>query len=467
MPDGNSYQFDATKLNGVEASGYILRSEFDTLSGAVKGGIIFKGTEFAQITVGDKTYNVTKQAVQGDAYVVPTSNMVINGVTCDSGDMWICVSETGSVQPENPALFEQFNAENWVIVQGNVDVAAIQTEVLKHTHDLSGTTAGANDTVVINGSDFKFKGTTATHNHTFTLNAHNHTFSGSAATITADLSANEVEFTGSYTPEGSVTITPTGSVVVDNGGSEYTPSGTITGDGSHSHDVKFSLPVPSGLGIDKAGAHTHDVSAEGQYTPAGTVNGGTHSVDTSSTANVLSDVDLVGTYDAENHILTLSLTTSAESVLTDVTISDHTLSFGGTAATIRVSGTATTAGEHDHTGSVNTTDRQFTVASETATHTHGFAGATVTLGFSGGSVTGSLTGTAATIRVKGTPTGTVTFNYTPAGTVNDGGAVATTAVSDYTYTPAGAIQGTVTATTAGHTHAVGDLKLGNGNKQQG
>ena len=451
LPDGSTYQFDAVKFGGNVPEYYATKEDLQGLAVTVKGGLIFRGSDFPEVQIEGVSYRVTPAgALTGDVYVV-ASKQTVNNVSCESGDMWICKKDS-SLKPETVAQMATITEEYWTIVQGNIDIAALSAQFASstHTHSLNITSQSAEPDVTVDGSKFTFGGSEA-HDHNFTVPAHDHTFTGSAATLTTSLSGTPFNSTGSYTPEGKVKVTPNGTIQVGDTGTAYTPGGTVESSGSHSHDVTVSGEVVDTVSVLDDGDHSHSVSASGTYTPDGEVTGGNHVI-TQPKTSFLTEATLIGTLNSDT--LVLSMTASTSDAVTSVTITDHQLTFTGTQATIDVNGTATTAGSHNH--GTTTTKATVTLTGTAATvtgHTHEFKGTQIKLGFVGTETEHNLIGTAATITVSGTPTGSVTFNYTPAGTVQEKSAVTAT-TSTATVTISGNVGGTATFKTAPHTHVV-------------
>ena len=79
------YTFNATQLNGHESSYYATAEELRTHLQAVTGALVYKGS----LLSSSSTTGYTPAAEKGHVYVTSVAGTV-NGIKCESGDMWIC-----------------------------------------------------------------------------------------------------------------------------------------------------------------------------------------------------------------------------------------------------------------------------------------------------------------------------------------------------------------------------------------
>ena len=243
-----------------------------------------------------------------------------------------------------------------------------------------------------------FTGTAVSHKHTFTgtASSHGHTFTGTEATLTAD-----------FTPAGSVSCGFTGSSATSGG-----PSGTAT--------------------VASSG-HTHT------YTPSGIVSKptftGSSATSTSPSATTtVKSVSSVGTLPSltatvSNKCLTFTFSPGSLPTTEDKAVASSTHTHSVTAIG-SVSQPTFTGTESSTTAISGTT----TVAS--SNHTHNVTAK--------GSITNAtFTGTKGSVSIEYTPAGTISgTSITPAGTI-----------AETSITPAGTVASSFTGTASSHTHA--------------
>lgn len=543
------YTFNATELGGHAADGYYAtKEELNTHLAQIAGALVYKGS----LLSSSATTGYTPAAGKGDVYVVSVAGTV-NGVKCESGDMWICHTASVAGTADTAATVKA----NWDVIQANIDVSQFAKSNHKHSVTAKGTVGSREITPAGTISQPTFTGTAASHDHTFSGHEA-HTFEGTPVQLVGEFSGDKATVSGNYTPAGSITdtsITPAGSVTVTtaapgsgetpdfysatgttggagkhshtgsvsssytpagdvviekatSGTANYTPGGTISDVGGHTHTVGVSIDYTPAGSISTDGAHTHTVSASGKFTPAGSITtltsggtGHTHSI-TKDTAEAIKKVsgELTGKI-VNGDTLELAHVITAEPVTVVTSISATTgstaLGFSGTQGNVSVTGTAASAGSHDHTftgtkatltqtataasagghkhtfngtgvklvgtftGTPATISGNFTT-SEAENHTHSFTGAgkmfSATFTGTAASHKHTFNGTQKAIGGEVTPTGSVTIkigngptNFTPAGTVS--GTAKTIKTSATSITPAGTVsKPTFTGTPASHDH---------------
>lgn len=436
------YTFNATELGGHAADGYYAtKEELNTHLAQIAGALIYKGS----LLTADSKTGYTPAADKGDVYVVAVAGTV-NGVKCESGDMWICHETTAAGTSSTTATV---NAK-WDVIQANIDVSQFAKSSHKHSVTAKGTVGARSITPEGTVSQPTFTGTSASHDHTFSGHEA-HTFSGTPVQLVGTFKGSEGSVSGSYTPEGGITdtsITPAGSVTVTtaapgsgetpdfysatgttggagkhshtgsvsssytpagsveiskatSGTANYTPGGNLTEVSGHTHTVDVSIEYTP-AGSITGGDHTHTVSATGKFTPAGSITtpasggtGHTHSI-TSGTAKAITSVGgtLTGTLDGDTLVLAHTITTSNASFVNSVgaATGSTALGFSGTQGNVSVSGSAASAapGTLTFAGTKATLSKTDITTSSAGRHKHTFNGTGVRL-------VGTFTGTAATI----------------------------------------------------------------------
>jgi hypothetical protein len=226
------------------------------------------------------------------------------------------------------------------------------------------------------------------------------TYTPSGSVSQPTFTGSSLTSTGSYQPEGSVTISSSGT-----GTANYTPAGTV------------SQPTFAGSSLTSTGSYkpegsitiSTDSSGTANYTPAGSVSTPTITVTPSTTT--VNSITAVGTLPAWS-----------------ATVSSENLTFSWDTGTLPTKGSDTTVA----TG----------ISSATATQPT-FTG-------TGAVLKGSFSGTSKTVSVSGTPEGTVsqpTFSGT--GTVLSGSFSGTSKSVSVSGTPSGTVsQPTFTGTEA-------------------
>lgn len=436
------YTFNATELGGHAADGYYAtKEELNTHLAQIAGALVYKGS----LLSSSATTGYTPAAGKGDVYVVSVAGTV-NGVKCESGDMWICHETTAAGTSSTTATV---NAK-WDVIQANIDVSQFAKSSHKHSVTAKGTVGAREITPAGTVSQPTFTGTAASHDHTFSGHEA-HTFSGTPVQLVGTFKGSEGSVSGSYTPEGGITdtsITPAGSVTVTtaapgsgetpdfysatgttggagkhshtgsvsssytpagsveiskatSGTANYTPGGTLNEVSGHTHTVDVSIDYTP-AGSITGGSHGHTVTASGKFTPAGSITtpasggtGHTHSI-TKGTAEAITSVGgtLTGTLDGETLVLAHTITTSKASFVNSVgaTTGSTALGFSGTKGDVSVSGSAASAAPEALTfaGTKATLSKTGITTSSAGGHKHTFSGTGVRL-------VGTFTGTAATI----------------------------------------------------------------------
>lgn len=436
------YTFNATQLGGHAADGYYAtKQELEDHLTKVTGALLYKGSLLSSST----TTGYTPAAEKGDVYVVAVAGTV-NGIKCESGDMWICheTAAAGTI-----ATTATVNAK-WDVIQANIDVSQFAKSSHTHSVTAAGTVGSRSITPEGTVSQPTFKGTAAEHTHTFSGHEE-HTFSGTPVQLVGTFTGEVANVTGNYTPAGSITdttITPAGSVTVTtvapgtgdtpdfysatgttaaagkhkhtgsvsstytpagnvaisiaaSGTANYTPAGTITEASGHTHEVTVSTDYTP-AGSISGGGHTHTVSASGKFTPAGSITtpttggvGHTHSV-TSGTAKAVTGISgtLRGTIEnTDTLVLAHTITTTTKDFVNSVgaATGSTALGFSGTEGNVSVSGSA----ESSAPGTLTFAGTKATISATATTtsaggHKHTFNG-------TGAKLVGTFTGTQATI----------------------------------------------------------------------
>ena len=486
--DNKYYTFNATQFDGKDfqtgiADVYATKQELEAHLQKVTGALLYKGS----LLTSSATTGYTPAAEKGDVYVVSVAGTV-NGVKCESGDMWICHTASAAGTASTAATVRA----NWDIIQANIDVAQFAKSNHKHSVTAKGSVGSREITPEGTISTPTFKGTAAEHNHTFSGHEE-HTFSGTPVQLVGTFKGNEATVSGNYTPSGKVndaSITPAGTVTVTtaapgsgetpdfysatgttggagkhshtgsvsssytpagsveiskatSGTPNYTPAGSVESAGAHTHDVSISIDYTP-AGSITGGSHTHTVSATGKFTPAGSITtpasggtGHTHSI-TSGTAKAITSVGgtLTGTLEGDTLVLAHTITTSNASFVNSVgaATGSTALGFSGTEGNVSVSGSAANAAPGSLTfAGTKATLTQAAKAASAGGHTHTFKG-------TGARLVGTFTGTAATIS----------------------GSFTTSEVADHTHSFTGAgkmFSATFTGTAASHSHTfTGDSK---------
>lgn len=494
------YTFNATQFNGHESSYYATAEELRAHLQAVTGALVYKGS----LLSSSSTAGYTPAAEKGHVYVTSVAGTV-NGIKCESGDMWICHTACAAATSANASTIQK----NWDVIQANIDVAAFAKSKHKHSVTATGTVGSKSITPEGTISTPTFTGTQASHKHTVTSHSA-HTFSGNGVELVGTFTGTSANVSGSYTPEGtngSASITPAGTVTVTTTvpGADQTPdfysaTGTTNAAGKHSHTGSVSIPytpagnveiskatsgtpnyTPAGS-LDTTGAHTHEVDVSIDYTPAGNVSGGahTHTVSasgkftptgsvqvvttggtghthtiTSGTAKAVTSVsgELKGTLSGDTLVLSHVITANTANFVNSVTAtsSSTALAFSGTEGSVSVSGSAASATPANltFTGTAATLTQAATAKSAGA-HKHTFTG-------TGARLTAAFTGTAATLSDDFTTNEVAnhTHGFTGAGKMFSATFAGT--ASEHTHTFSGkskAIGGTVVA--------AGSVKIGVG-----
>ena len=318
--NGTALTLDPDYLGGKPASYYASASD-------VVGLLEYKGTF---------NTDYTPSAHKGDVYVVTNGHLTINGITCDSGDMWICKEDIVAADSSNVT---DVNAK-WDIVQGNIDRSELDNTYsnIEHTHTLADIDYTPAGTIVLE--------------------------EGAATDF-------------SYTPAGDVSDaghTHTASAT-------YTPNGVVEGDGSHQHNVIATGTITAHL-LDSNGSHNHTIGFSKVAT---------------DTPDVLTAVKGTGALTGEvdgNGVLTLSHTDGIEPTANDPSklivgsSSSNTVPETTETITVNVTGTAEAVG-HSHT---------FTGTEATITSTIGSGKANLTFAGTEAHFKASFTGTAATFK---------------------------------------------------------------------
>ena len=543
------YQFNAAKVGDLLAKDVASKQDVKDGLTTLVGALVYKGSLLTE--AGQAGY--TPAATKGDVYVVAFAGTV-NGIKCESGDMWVCHEAADAGTSANATTINK----KWDVIQANIDVAQFAKSSHKHSVTAKGSVGSREITPEGTVSQPTFTGTAADHNHTFSGHEA-HTFSGTPVQLVGEFSGNECSVTGSYTPEGAIedtSITPAGAVTVTtvapgagdtpdfysatgttggagkhkhtgsvsssytpagsveiskatSGTANYTPAGSLDEQGEHTHAVDVSIDYTPAGTISEDGAHTHTVTASGKFTPAGQITvstsggvGHTHTV-TPSTTDVVESISgelaaSIDPSDSETLVLSHTITAKTAKVLSSISVNSTALGFSGTEGNVSVSGSAASAGKHDHTftgtaatlsqdatttsagghkhtftgtgarlvgsftGTPATISADFTT-SEVADHTHSFTGAgkmfSATFAGTAASHKHTFNGSAKAIGGKITPTGSVTIkvgdgkaNFTPSGTVS--GTAKTITTSMTSITPAGTVsQPTFTGKAASHDHS--------------
>ena len=490
------YTFNATQFNGHESSYYATAEELRAHLQAVTGALVYKGS----LLSSSSTTGYTPAGEKGHVYVTSVAGTV-NGVKCESGDMWICHTACAAATSANAATIQK----NWDVIQANIDVAAFAKS--KHIHSVTATGTVGSKSITPEGtiSQPTFTGEPEAHKHTVTSHSA-HTFTGSGVELVGTFTGKSANVSGSYTPEGtngSASITPAGNVTVTtavpgadqtpdfysatgttdaagkhthtgkvsipytpagnieiskatSGTTNYTPAGSLDTTGAHTHEVDVSIDYAP-AGSISGGAHTHTVSASGDFTPTGSITvpasggvGHTHAITpTTSSISYVKSVsgNLTGTYNENTQTLSLSHTITAPtanfSAVTAVTTTGSTnLGFNGIKGTVSVSGSAASATPADlvFTGT-KTTLTQAATAKSAGAHTHKFTG-------TGARLTAAFTGTATTLSDDFTTSEVANHTHGFTGTGKMFSATFAGTAAEHTHTFNGkskAIGGTVTA----------------------
>ena len=434
------YTFNATQFDGHASSYYATAEDLRTHLQAVTGALVYKGS----LLSSSSTTGYTPAAEKGHVYVTSVAGTV-NGIKCESGDMWICHTACGAATSANASTIQQ----NWDVIQANIDVAAFAKSKHKHSVTATGTVGSKSITPEGTISTPTFTGTSEAHKHTVTSHSA-HTFTGNGVELVGTFTGGSSNVKGDYKPEGSITnasITPAGNVTVttavpgagqtpdfysatgttneagkhshtgkvsipytpagrveiskaDSGTANYTPAGNLNETGAHTHAVDVSIDYTP-AGSVSGGAHTHPVSASGKFTPAGNITvstsggtGHTHTI-TSGSAKAVTSVsgELKGTLSGDTLVLSHAITANTASFVNSVTAtsSSTALAFSGTEGPVSVSGTATSATPANLTFAGNSvTLTQAATAKSAGAHTHKFTG-------TGARLTAAFTGTEATL----------------------------------------------------------------------
>lgn len=494
------YTFNATQFNGHESSYYATAEDLRAHLQAVTGALVYKGS----LLSSSSTVGYTPAAEKGHVYVTSVAGTV-NGIKCESGDMWICHTACAVATSANASTIQK----NWDVIQANIDVAAFAKS--KHKHSVTATGTVSSKSITPTGTISKpiFTGEEASHKHTITSHSE-HTFAGTSVELVGTFTGSSSNVKGDYKPEGSITkasITPAGNVIVTTAvpGTDQTPDfysaiGTTNAAGKHSHtgNVSISYTPAGGVEISKAtsgtanytpagelneaGAHTHDVDVAIDYTPAGSVSGGahTHTVSasgkftpvgsvkvvttggtghthtiTSGLAKAVTGVsgELTGTLSGDTLVLSHVITANTANFVNSVTAtsSSTALAFSGTEGSVSVSGSAASATPANltFTGTAATLTQAATAKSAGA-HKHTFTG-------TGARLTAAFTGTQATLSSNFTTSEAENHTHGFTGTGKMFSATFAGTAAEHTHTFDGtlkAMSGTVTA--------AGSVKIGIG-----
>lgn len=414
------------------------------------------------------TYKVAAAGYLGSVKV-EIGDMIIFNTDCDGS----------TVKANSTAYFD--------VIQGNMDMKALEdkfseadhTHSYSHTHKVSHTPAGSNSKTSItpkgsvvstfSGTAAELTGSVTTesaggHKHTFTGTAaeHNHTFTGSAATIsvkgtpagtisntsvTPDGNIAEVAVDAShianYTPKGSIAASFTGTAASHNhsfSGTKATLSVDYTPEGSN---AEVTL-TPAGVNANASHSHTLDLSGSftgtaatitssdkfvksgtignaGGHTPAGTISS-TTTIPSGKTAN----------YTPAGYVPQTSITVGSNDIVAAVTSVTHG------------------AGSHVHnpaTLSMSATSKKLSITFSGGSGSHSDPTVSTTKDNVLGESTTfklpktNLTGTPAYFTFAGTAVSDHSHTFSP-----------TTANVSASYTPAGSVAVSGTASTETHTH---------------
>lgn len=462
---------------------------------AQNDAMIYKGT-VAAVATGSIPSEIPSAANKGWTYKVASAS----GTTCyfgstkvEVGDMIICNTDCDG------STIDARSAAYWDIVQGNLDMKALEdkfseathTHTYSHTHKVSHTPAGTNTAAKLTPTGTvasSFTGTQATltgsvsvesagaHSHTFTGTAaeHSHTFVGTKGNVSVSGSASGNTGSKSLTPAGTISSTttiPTGK------SANYTPGGTIAASftgtaASHSHTFTGS-----------------EATISTTYTPGGSVGSKSHShtltVDTATFTGTQATITSASKFATSGSVGSGGGHTPAGTIASTTTIPDGktanytpvgsvstpTISFNSKDAKTVLTSAALSGGGHTHTPSslaMTAASKRLTVTFTQGSGSH--SNPTITTDNTsviGGSATlkstqPSFTGTPAYFTFTGnavsghthtfTPTtSNVTATYTPAGTIAVAGSISseshshtftgTEATISSKYTPEGTVNG--------------------------
>ena len=474
------FQFNAAKVGNILAKDVASKQDIENGLTSLVGALVYKGSLLTES--GQAGY--TPAATKGDVYVVAFAGTV-NGVKCESGDMWVCHEAADAGTSTNTATINK----KWDVIQANIDVAQFAKSSHKHSVTAKGTVGSREITPAGTISQPTFTGTAAEHTHT--VSSHEaHTFSGTPVQLVGEFSGNKATVSGNYTPAGSISdtsITPAGSVTVTtaapgsgetpdfysatgttgdagkhshtgsvsssytpagsveiskatSGTANYTPGGTISNVDGHTHTVDVSIDYTP-AGSITGGGHGHTVTASGKFTPAGSITtpssggtGHTHTITATTSSEAIKSISgaLTGTIvgnEGDTLELAHTITTSPLTVVTSVsaTTGSTALGFSGSKGDVSVSGSAASATPTlTFAGTKATLSKTGIITSSAGGHSHTFSG-------TGARLVGSFTGTQATIS----------------------GSFTTSEVANHTHTFTGAgkmFSATFTGTAASHKH---------------
>lgn len=396
MPDGNTYVFNATQLEGKTLAE--IKAETVQYLGLVNA-----------------LTGLSTTAGYGDFHRVSEGfTDSTSGKSVHAGDLLVAAKA-------NPA--QSLDEANWVIVHGE------EGNLITHKHN-----------VIIEGQ-------------TLYNEAHNHTFSGTEATLkytpAGTVAISKGTGTSNYTPEGTValsgaTAAPTGTTGVAStehthnvsATGSYTPEGTISGE--------FQAGVSDTEAADEtvnvaSSTHNHNVTigigtGAANYTPAGSVSQPTFS---SGSAAKNEGSDYVFSAAPGGHTHTASYTPAGT---VTGTFTGGSMDAEGTAAATTATAVSVATGAHTHTatytpaGSINV-EMNTAQANTDAIKVGSYTESTQTLSF----VAASKSNFATTVKTK-------TFSGTQA-TITAGATGAANRVNMAPYNHTHAVE--VSGTTAG------------------
>ena len=282
----NAHALEGKRLSDITGLIDALDEKVDTIAGF--DALRYMGTIVAESTTPG---GLTVEANKGDVYKVTGSGYVM-GVKVEAGDMLICsVDKTGVATPSNYVSI----ANNWDIIQGNVDVEAI----LKHKHT---------GTVNFDKSDKLLS-----HTITLTLSDLTTSFSNGTASVTGN---------HGHTASGSVTLTPGGTVEI----TPITPVGTVQLTSPTTKGTNDVSITPGGDIVDSTTNFVTSVSVGGDHvhTHTGTAN-------ENGTAKVSGTVTIGTGTGTANYTPAGTIENASKKVITaveggDTTVSDHVAS---------------------------------------------------------------------------------------------------------------------------------------------
>ena len=421
------YQFDAVKFGGYGTDHYAKTADLQDVSDRVsllEGLSVLNLIDIIDASGEDVSLPRYKE-VNGDWVALDIGDTIVisvggyvrtipddsaSKVRVEGGDMFIrYLSETGK--------------EEWAMIQGNIDMAALRNEfaTYNHKHTFTGsTTPTINETTATGEVTSTFEGTKDTHTHdvTRTNKTLSHTFRGTPVQLVGTFSGDKFTSTQSYL---------TGVTVNDH---SYTPAGSVS--------VK---KAQSGITVEN---HS--------YTPKGTIEDHKHTINVTQSKSTIDSI--------------YSVISSDLLGLTGANYAGDPLEEGTLELFVNVSGT-----HYDvvtEVGSVTAdsvkASTPFNGTADTLTHTVNDNGHTHGADFSGTVATIKHSVNTTDAVVEHTPTGSITIgvgtgtaNYTPAGTIDSHTISTIDSINSADITPAG----TVTSTFKGnaHTHTANQITI--------